>query len=216
MYVIDRTDVVRVFVDIPEHDANYIHTGTRATVLVKAFRDHAISAAVTRTSWALNIKSRTLRAEIDLPNVGSKVPTDLPESTQRALAEVKLPSTDTQILPGMYAYGKVIIERPHALALPVAAIAYSGEQAYCWAYENGKAMRLEIQIGVRDSKWVEVTNYRRPGNGKIPMVSSDASANPGGKYADLDWTPFDGSEQVIVGSFSTLTDGGAVNLASLN
>ena len=44
--------------------------------------------SVTRTSWALNVKSRTLRAEIDLPNPNS------------------------QLLPGMYAYAKVIIERP--------------------------------------------------------------------------------------------------------
>ena len=88
IYVVDRTDVVRIFVDIPEQDANYVHIGTKATVLAKAYRDEPIPAEVTRTSWALNIKSRTLRAEIDLPNPGS------------------------QLLPGMYAYAKVIIERP--------------------------------------------------------------------------------------------------------
>ncbi len=96
IYVIDRTDVVRVFVDVPEQDANFIHgesalgkgDGTPATVLARAYRDEPIHGTVTRTSWALNVKSRTLRAEIDLPNKGS------------------------QILPGMYAFGKVIIERP--------------------------------------------------------------------------------------------------------
>ena len=94
IYVVDRTDVVRIFVDIPEQDANYVHIGTKATVLAKAFRDEPIPGTVTRTSWALNIKSRTLRAEIDLPNPGS------------------------QLLPGMYAYAKVIIERPGVQALP--------------------------------------------------------------------------------------------------
>ncbi len=88
IYVVDRTDIVRIFVDIPEEDANYVHIGTKASVLAKAYRDQPIPATVTRTSWALNIKSRTLRAEIDLPNTGS------------------------QLLPGMYAYAKVIIERP--------------------------------------------------------------------------------------------------------
>ena len=94
VYVVDRTDIVRIFVDIPEQDANFVHIGTKATVLVKAFRDQPIQGSVTRTSWALNVKSRTLRAEIDLPN------------------------PDSQLLPGMYAYAKVIIERPGVRALP--------------------------------------------------------------------------------------------------
>ena len=84
IYVVDRTDIVRIFVDIPEQDANYVHIGTKATVLAKAYRDQPIPGTVTRTSWALNVKSRTLRAEIDLPNPGS------------------------QLLPGMYAYANVL------------------------------------------------------------------------------------------------------------
>ena len=57
-------------------------------MLAQAYRDEPIPGTVTRTSWALNVKSRTLRAEIDLPNPGG------------------------QLLPGMYAYAKVIIEPP--------------------------------------------------------------------------------------------------------
>ncbi len=56
IYVVDRTDIVRIFVDIPEQDANYVQIGTKATVLVKAYRDQPIPAIVTRTSWALNVK----------------------------------------------------------------------------------------------------------------------------------------------------------------
>ena len=85
--MVDRLDIVRVFVDIPEREANFVHIGTKASVLAQAFRDEELPATVTRTSWALNIKSRTLRAEIDLTNL------------------------ESQLLPGMYAYGKVTIER---------------------------------------------------------------------------------------------------------
>ena len=87
IYVVDRVDVVRIFVDVPEQDANYVKVGTKASVLARAYRDKELPGKVTRTSWALNVKSRTLRAEIDLHN------------------------PDSQLLPGMYAYGKVIIER---------------------------------------------------------------------------------------------------------
>ena len=86
--MVDRLDIVRVFVDIPERDANFVTVGTKATVLARAFRDTELPATVTRVSWA-KMKSRTLRAEVDLPN------------------------PDSQLLPGMYAYVKVIIERPH-------------------------------------------------------------------------------------------------------
>lgn len=88
IYVVERTDIVRIFVDIPERDANYVQIGTEANVQIWAYRDQWLPASVTRVSWDLNTKSRTLRAEIDLPNTGSK------------------------ILPGMYAYGKVIVEPP--------------------------------------------------------------------------------------------------------
>ena len=171
--MVDRTDVVRIFVDIPEQDANYVHIGTKATVLARAYRDEPIPGTVTRTSWALNVKSRTLRAEIDLPNPGS------------------------QLLPGMYAYAKVIIERPGVRALPLAALTYSGDQTFCWMYENGHAVRTEIQTGVSDGEWIEVTNLRRPTASNV----------------DHPWEPINGSEQVILGDLSILADGAPVEVA---
>jgi HlyD family secretion protein len=174
IYVVERTDIVRIFIDIPEQDANYVHIGTKAAVLAKAYRDEPIPGTVTRTSWALNVKSRTLRAEIDLPNPNS------------------------QLLPGMYAYAKVIIERPDVRALPLAALTYAGEKAYCWKYQNGKAVRAEIETGVSDGEWIEVTNYQLP---RAPN-----GADP--------WAPVNGSEQVILGDLSILTDGAPVELVA--
>ncbi|MGP0062011.1 MAG: efflux RND transporter periplasmic adaptor subunit [Isosphaeraceae bacterium] len=174
IYVVDRTDIVRVFVDVPEQDANYVHIGSKAMVLAKAYRDEPIPAKVTRTSWALNTKSRTLRAEIDLPNPGS------------------------QLLPGMYAYAKVIIERPDVRALPASALAYSGEKAYYWTYDNGHAVRTEVQTGVGDGEWIEVTNRQLP-----TEVAGDGDT----------WVPIDGKEQVILGDMATLADGTPVEVA---
>jgi hypothetical protein len=144
-------------------------------VLVSAFRDRLIPATVTRTSWALNVKSRTLRAEIDLPN------------------------TDSQILPGMYAYGKVIIERPDVQALPVEALVYSGGQTFMWLHENGKARRTEVETGIHDGRWMDVTNRR------FPVANDDGP--------EAVWSPIDGTEQVILGDLSILTDGGPVRIA---
>jgi multidrug resistance efflux pump len=176
IYVVDRTDVVRIFVDVPEQDANYVRVGTKATVLARAYRDQPIPGTVTRTSWALNVKSRTLRAEIDLPNPNS------------------------QLLPGMYAYAKVIIERPGVRALPLSALTHSGDQTYCWMYENGHAVWTEIQTGVRDGEQIEVTNRRVPASQSEPTGEGS-------------WATIDGSEQVILGDLSILTDGAPVRVA---
>ena len=184
IYVVDRIDIVRIFIDIPEHYANYVHIGSKATVLIRAFRDQPIPGTVTRTSWALDIQSRTLRAEIDLKN---------PES---------------QILPGMYAYAKVTIERPGVRTLPVSALMHLGdktilevgERSFCWMYENGYAKRIEVETGVSDGEWIEVTNRRGSG--------SDAAST-----GDEPWTPIDGTERMILGNLSILTDGGPVTEA---
>src|SRR5262249_54031434 len=73
LYVVDRTDVLRIYVDVPEQDADFVTIGTKAKVLVRAYRDKEFPASVTRTAWALNVKSRTLRVEIDIPNPESRI-----------------------------------------------------------------------------------------------------------------------------------------------
>jgi multidrug efflux pump subunit AcrA (membrane-fusion protein) len=173
IYMVDRTDIVRIFVDIPERDANYVRIGTKANVLARAFRDEPVPGEVTRTSWALNVKSRTLRAEIDLPNVNA------------------------EMLPGMYAYGKVIIERDDVYAIPTDAITYIGDKKYYWKYNNGKVQRTEVQTGVSDGKWIEITNHQA-------IASKEGPEN---------WVPVNGSEQVALGDLSSLVDGGEVKIA---
>ena len=174
IYVIDRTDVVRVFVDIPEQDANYVKVGTKASVVVRAYRDEPIPGTVTRTSWALNVRSRTLRAEIDLTNPAS------------------------ELLPGMYAYASVTIERPGVAALPVSAITHAGDKTFCWMYNDGKAERAEIRTGVGDGEWIEITNVQLPTKLKV----------------ENSWKSVTGSEQVILGDLSTLAEGEPVELES--
>ncbi len=188
IYVVDRTDIVRIFVDIPEADANHVQIGSKASVLIRAYRDLATSGTVTRTSWALNIKSRTLRAEVDLPN------------------------PDSQILPGMYAYAKVIVERPGVWTLPVSALMHLGEQtilrvgqrAFCWTYKDGRAKQLEIETGVlgdldpkTGDQWIEVTRTR--------LAGSQGASNEA-------WVPIDGTEQLILGDLSILADGSPVTV----
>jgi HlyD family secretion protein len=174
IYVVERTDIVRIYVDIPERDANFIHVGSEARVKIWAYRDEWRPAAVNRLSWSLNTKSRTMRAEIDLPNSGS------------------------QILPGMYAYGEVVVERQGVRSLPKSALSHAGGKTFIWQFDDVKAGRTEIQTGATDDEWIEVTNRR------VPTKSSEKEL----------WVPIDTSLQVLMGSkLSTLTEGSPVRLA---
>lgn len=200
LYVVDRTDVVRIFVDVPEDQANFVHgesepgkqDGSKATVLIRNFPD--IPGTVTRTAWALNVKSRTLRAEIDLRN-DDLIKMYRDRGDHQPAGDKHTPQK--QILPGMYAYGKVVITRPNVRALPVTALMHVGDKTYYWRNEDGKAVRVEVETGASDGDWTEIA--RRA----VPAKSG----------AEERWTAIDLSEQVILGDLSVLTEGGPVQIS---
>jgi hypothetical protein len=107
------------------------------------------------------------------------------------MAQVELPNPKGKFLPGMYAYGSVLIERTDVRALPVSAVTQIGNQTYCYLALDGKAVRTPVQTGVSDGTWVEVTR-------KLvrPAGSSEGT-----------WQAFDGTENVIDGDLSLVSDG---------
>jgi RND family efflux transporter MFP subunit len=140
LYVVARTDRVRIYVDVPEVDASLVQKGTKARVRVQALDGAELEADVARTSWSLSSRTRTLRAEIDLPN------------------------PDARLRPGMYAYASIQVERPNARVLPRAAVVELGNQTCCYLYENGRAVKTPVQTGVGDENWIAVV--KRRGNGQ--------------------------------------------------
>ena len=136
IFAIARTDIVRIFVDVPEGDANFVNIGTNAEVRVQAFNDMRIDAKVTRTSWALNVRSRTLRAEIDLIN------------------------PDAKLLPGMYAYGYVKIERNNVQAIPTVCITKRGDLPVAYILKDGKCLQLGLKLGASDGIWQELLSVK--------------------------------------------------------
>jgi HlyD family secretion protein len=137
LYVLHRRDLMRVFVDVPESDAVWIKDGAPARVRVPILQDREFEGKVRRMSYSLKRQTRTLRAEIDLPN-----PDDLLRS-------------------GMYAYAAIQVERSNILTLPASAISTQGDvnegyQDFCYVWESGKVRRLPIKIGSRGEGRVEV------------------------------------------------------------
>ncbi len=145
IYVVARTDKVRIYVDVPESQANRVQNGTKATVRIG---NDEFPGSVTRTSWALRLQSRTLRAEIDLPN------------------------PDARLLPGAYAYGELHLVLSQVCAVPRSAVVEIGNQDCFYLYEKGRAVQTAVETGMDDSKWIEV--IRKRVNGKwVPITGEE-------------------------------------------
>jgi HlyD family secretion protein len=141
LYVLHRRDLVRVFVDVPESDAVRIKDGAPARVRVPILQDREFDGKVRRMSYSLKRQTRTLRAEIDLPN------------------------SEDLLRSGMYAYAAIQVERSNTLTLPASAISTQGDvnegyQDFCYIWENGKVRRMPIKIGSRGEGRVEVLKKR--------------------------------------------------------
>ena len=68
MFEIQRTDILRVHVDVPQIVATKVEVGQKAVVFLRDNPDQQFPGAVTRTADALNPASRTLLTEIQVPN----------------------------------------------------------------------------------------------------------------------------------------------------
>jgi RND family efflux transporter MFP subunit len=154
LFVVSKSDTVRVCVDVPEMEAAWVDPGDAATVQVQAIRNKKMKAKVTRTSWTLNSTNRSLRTEIDIPNEKHK------------------------LRPGMYATVRIVLdERPDALVLPASAVIYTDDEAFCHTVVDGKIDRRPIQLGIHSGGNVEVLEGLK--GDETVVVLQAASFKPG-------------------------------------
>lgn len=133
LMVVARTDIVRIFVDVPELEAARVDAGDPAVVRVQALEEKKFEAQVVRTSWTLLESNHTLRAEIDIPN-----PAGL-------------------LRPGMYATVTIrLAESASALTVPASAVVREGSDAYCMCIESGMIERRPVQLGLRSGGDIQV------------------------------------------------------------
>jgi len=144
LFTVARTDVVRVFLDVPEADAAQVRDGMAAAVRVQSLQEQEFAGTVTRSSYVLDDQARTLHTEIDLPN------------------------PDGRLRPGQYAVARLTVERPGALMLPASALLTQDDQPAVMRVEDGKAVRTPVKLGSRQGTMVEVLKMqtRPPAHGE--------------------------------------------------
>jgi RND family efflux transporter MFP subunit len=147
---IARTDLVRALADVPEPSAPYVHAGSAATVQVS---DVSVPAHVSRASGVLDPSTRTLRAEIDLPNPGGR------------------------LRPGMTARVSIELRKlSGSVTVPIAAIRAQGSERSVFVVENGRAKQVKVKTGMESPDWVQITDGLRGGE-EVVVASAGALTN---------------------------------------
>ena len=73
LFVVAQINPIRVYVDVPEIDAPAVRKGLKATIELPSLPGQRFSGAVVRTADAIDLTTRTLRTEIDVPNPDGKL-----------------------------------------------------------------------------------------------------------------------------------------------
>lgn len=148
--------VLRLRIPVPESLAGYVREGDTADVKVQATGDH-FTGRVVRTTGALDRTTRSLQAEVDVPN---------PKST---------------LTPGMYADVSLqIAGSPSALTIPVQALDQGSNGASVLVVDaNNKVERRPVRIGLETPDKVQIVDGVHEGERVI--VGNLDSFEPGQK-----------------------------------
>jgi RND family efflux transporter MFP subunit len=130
-----QTDVVRVFVDVPQNDVADINVGTAGTLTLQQWPGRTFPARVTRTSQAIDPTTRTLRIELDVPN------------------------PDRALLPGAYAMIRLQVSPAHpSLSIPVSALLFRPTGVQVATVNEANRVSLQpVTLGRDFGTTVEVT-----------------------------------------------------------
>jgi len=128
LFTVERTDIVRLVVYVPDNDVPFTHPGDDTVTTIDALPGHQFSAKVSRIAFSEDKKTKTMRTEIDLEN---------PQNLLRN---------------GMYGKTRLLLEKGASNALTVPSSAISG------SIKNGKGTIFVARDGVARKQTVTVSN----------------------------------------------------------
>jgi len=146
-----RTDRMRVVIQVPDLDVPLLDVGDKVTVAVDALKGREIAGVVARLGKSEDPTTRTMRVEVDLPNV------------------------DGSLVEGMY--GRATIELQSAtdhLTVPAACVIGHAERGKAAVYlvRDGRARRALVTVGNDDGTSVEILSGVGPNDEVILRPST--------------------------------------------
>ena len=131
---VDQIDVLRCFVTVNERDAISIRVGQQAQIDLDGVPGRPVLGKVVRIAPSLDPLTRTLEAEVQVPNGAS------------------------ELRPGMYGRASIVTAvHEHAVTVPVQAVQISAVRRFAYVLQGDRVQRREVQMGVDGEDWLEIT-----------------------------------------------------------
>jgi RND family efflux transporter MFP subunit len=128
-------ETVRIYVDIPEPDVPFIKKGMPATFTLSALPGKEFSGEVVRFSTSLDPSTRTMRTEVYIPN------------------------PDHVLLPGMFGYVTLVLERhKNTLTLPAECLIIEKEGKFVYTVVDNRVKKVPVETGIDTGIQVEITS----------------------------------------------------------
>jgi membrane fusion protein, multidrug efflux system len=132
---------VRLQIAVPELEASRVAVGQPVTVTSENVPGKTFEGKVARFTYALDLASRTMLAEVGLDN------------------------PDLLLRPGMLVTAKIGIERREQAAIVSSeAVAMEKANAFVFVVEGDKATKRPVKLGFSDGRNVEVLEGVKPGD----------------------------------------------------
>ncbi len=128
-----HTETLKVVAYVLEKDVSLVKVGMSVKIRTESYPDRTFEGKIVRINSALDVATRTLQAEIHIPNA------------------------DRVLRPGMFAKMEIALStRTGALTVPRVAVVEEGKDQVVFIVENGQAVRKPIVTGIEQGNKVEV------------------------------------------------------------
>ena len=145
LFRIAQTDVLRIYVNVPQTQARLITSDQSAAVSLREIPNRAFDAKVVRTARAIDPASRTLLTELQIPNQNG------------------------ELLPGMYAEVKFDLPHdPHTLIIPGNAVMIRSDGPQVLVVDAKQTIRARpVKLGYDLGEKVEILSGIQPGESLV-------------------------------------------------
>jgi multidrug efflux pump subunit AcrA (membrane-fusion protein) len=108
--------------------------------------------------------------------------------TRTMITEIEVPNPNLELIPGMYAAAAFRLEqRPHALAIPIEAVSFGGNNTVYVVNTAGEIEERPVALGLVTSTRCEVASGLN--EGEMVMIGARSAVHPGEKVEAKPWQP---------------------------
>jgi len=136
-----HTMTLKIVANVLEKDIPLLKPAMKAKIQTEAYPGKVFEGKVARINTGLDLNTRTLQAEIEIPN------------------------SSRLLKPGMFARIEVVLlEKPEVLAIPSNAVMENQGEKFVYLLEGNKAARRPIVTGIEQDRFVEVREGLKEGD----------------------------------------------------